>query len=546
MPVGDKPLRFPLRTTPIYSNAYSRRPSEIDCLVENRIFPDTEFSQYQLNLWQGYMRDAELEIPLDKESKNLLRQLFLHTIHMVQEQFEMLPADYDFSKETWFEKTSYTEYEKESLRKEFEQNPELLSKDFICKCFCKQETYPEIKPARPIKSRTDRFKYEVGPEFQAINEILFKHRFFIKKIPLPDRPKYMSELLNKAGVEIDCTDFSKFESHFITIIMRLVEFVFYSYVLFNNKSHHDKMMKICNQVLAAKQIFQYKYFTTSFQATRASGEMCTSSGNGITNFILYTFLCHLKRAVHFAAVFEGDDGASQTMPEESRPTTNDYYDIGWFCKMESFKSFSEASFCGIVSDSEELINITDPFKAVAEVGWTQEKYAFASKLTHLALIRAKGYSMVYQFYRCPILDSLGRYMLRITEHAEVERRMKKLLEKGGICDSYKREILKIAINSSLPPKREIGPKTRELMSRKYNVSEADQVEVERYFDSLNKVQELEPPMDFPELWTKMFELYVIPGSDKQFNLELNSKAEDYLVGLEQLVGPIGFLKTQTH
>jgi hypothetical protein len=224
-------------------------------------------------------------------------------------------------------------------------------------------------------------------------------------------------------------------------------------------------------------------------------------------------------ATYFKGGHEGDDGETATLPASSAPTTMDYFYMGWFCKMEVVSKFSEASFCGIVADEEELINVCDIHKAVAEVGWTGEKYAFSNSKTMLALIRAKGYSMVYQYYRCPVLDALGRYLLRVTDDEAVDRKMRKMIEKGGIADSYKREILKEAIEAGIPPEQPPGPRTRELVQRLYNISELSQVQVEKYFDSLNRVMELEPPLDFPALWKETYENYTSLGYDRTFRDE---------------------------
>jgi len=527
VPIDEFGCRLPPGAVLPYTNFMSSIPGSITNKTNfySSTLPDSRFTQYQLDQWPRILEmiDRQFYISDDfhkpattsQDCIDVFRNLFLHTIHMVQEEFEMAPPDTDFGIEAWLEKTGYAEFEKERLRESYKEDSKLTSKEERCKCFCKAETYPEEKPARPIKSRTDRFKCEVGPAFQVINEYLFKHECFVKKIPLPDRPAYLRNLVDIPGATISCTDFSKFESHFTNIVMNIIEFTFYSYILFKT-TKHDIFMKLVRRVLAGKQHFDFKFFTTSYTATRASGEMCTSSGNGFTNYCVYKFVCRMKGATYAKGGHEGDDGITATLPPTCAPTSSDYFYLGWFCKMENVKKFSEASFCGIVSDDEELINVCDIVKAVAEVGWTGEKYAFASTTTHKALIRAKGYSMVYQYYKCPILDSLGRYMLRITDGDIIEKKMLQMLQRGQIADLYKREILKQAISNGIPPKLECGPRTRELVDRLYKISHQVQLETELYLDSLNSVVQLELPLEFPDLWYKTYEKFTSIGFDSMF------------------------------
>jgi hypothetical protein len=430
-------------------------------------------------------------------------------------EFEPVGPDYDFDSDVWLEKTSYTVKEKESLRKLKEEKPNMDHKDYLCKCFCKAETYIANKHARPIKSTSDRFKIAVGPAFQAINEQLFCHCCFVKKIPVFERPQYIKDLVDFIGYAVDCTDFSTFEAHFISSIMHCVEFVFYSFVL-HLCSCHDSFMGLIKKVLSGRRTFIFKYFTTMFQATRASGEMCTSSGNGFSNYMIYTYLARVKGAFYAKGGHEGDDGITCTKPDSARPTTSDYQLLGWTCKLEAAESFSEASFCGIVSDREDLVNVTDILKAVAEFGWTSEKYAFANELTLKALLRAKGYSMIYQYPGCPVLDALGHYALRVTDDLAVKTRLLQIMQ-TKFEDSYKRNLILQAIefvSMKRPDRKESPPNTRRLVYKKFGVSEQKQLEIESYLDSLSVICPLQIDLDWHPDWVAAYDQYVRPLYDR--------------------------------
>lgn len=503
------------------------RPIEVTPWVESKV-----------KEWPKILKIIRSELPSSGVTEEVLLDLYKHTIHLCQAEFQPVPPEFNISIDEWLETTSYTMKEKESLRNEIEKEPVITNESLKCKCFCKAESYEEYKHLRPIKSRSDRWKVEVGPLFSAVNHVLFHHPCFVKLIPIADRPRYLKELVSFLGCSVDCTDFSTFEAHFIASFMYILEFVFYSYV-FSKNNNHDTFVNKIRPVLSGNQTFKYKYFTTSHRATRASGEMCTSSGNGFANYCLYLYIARIKGAHYAKGGHEGDDGATCTKPNESRPTAKDYDDLGWICKSFSVPTFSEASFCGIVSDQEDLINVTNIKKAICEFGWTSEKYAHASNTTLMALLRAKGFSMVYQYPGCPILDALGHYALRITDTSVVRDRLDRLLQ-SKFLDLYKREILLQAIEkitNERPERKDTPQNTRMLVERIYQISVDKQRQIEMYLDQLDRVQPLCVDLDFPVSWAETWQCYVRPTYDRFWMVNNpNQNARSSLISISQQTG----------
>jgi len=424
-------------------------------------------------------------------------------------EFRRLPPDFDTSVDTWLEGTSYTQADKDKFKKELEIRSNLIKADFACKCFIKAETYPEFKYPRPIKSRTDRFKCRVGPIFQGINDCLFENlKYFIKKIPVADRPKVLKELFGDES-KIDCTDFSSFEAHFIDIMMFAIEFPLYAWITQDLHEGADFMNSIENLL----RINKCKFIDfIIWSMSRASGEMNTSSGNGYSNETLFSYVARVKGALSTKQQFEGDDGIVAAKPTASLPSSGDYEDLGWTCKLISTNDFSEASFCGIVSDRNDLINVCDVRAYVADFGWTRNQYCWANDKTLRALIRAKGYSAIYQYPGCPIIDALGHYALRITNQEEVQRKMMKMYLKGQLADSrYKNQKFQLiieAMKNGIPPRKNTPPDTRLLVEKLFGVSVAKQLEVEAYLDGLNERKTLDIDIPVPEAWTFNSDQYV--------------------------------------
>lgn len=431
-----------------------------------------------------------------------------HSVEMCY-QFEPLPPDYDTTIETWLTKTTYTNKQKDMLKAKYNEDQSFKRKDFSCKSFIKAETYPEFKYPRPIKSRTDKFKVQVGPIFQGINEQLFKNtKWFIKKIPVKDRPRFLKEHLGEAE-RFDCSDFTSFEAHFLDALMYAIEFPFYRYFT-QFLPEKQNFMQFVEKLLEVNKCI-FKDFVI-FSASRASGEMNTSSGNGIANLIVTSYIARAKGAVSMRASFEGDDGIFVVHPIICSPESADYIRLGWNCKHASFDKFSDASFCGILADPEELITVCDVTQYLADFGWTRQQYVGAKNTTLMALLRAKGYSALYQYPQCPIIEALGRYALRVTDSPIVHKKMRKMVRDNKIADSnYKSQLYhKILeeMDNSLPRRQEPGPNTRLLVAEKFGIDAKHQIEIENYLDSLTVAQPLSININVPEVWRLNHELYV--------------------------------------
>lgn len=478
-------------------------------------------------------------VPLAKidETTNVLWDLRKHSIWLAQ-QFEQLKPDFDDTLETWLSKTSYTAAEKQGFRDVLLESECITCKDRYCKCFVKAETYPSYKFPRPIKSRTDRFKAKMGPIFQGINECLFSNtKWFIKKQPVDIRPAVLKERLLPA-TQISLTDFSQFEAHFIDCIMYAIEFPFYCWVTRLLPQHSTFMEELEITLLSSNKCI-FKDFVV-WCMSRASGEMNTSSGNGYTNLCIFLYACRALGAEEARGQFEGDDGATVVKPVECSPTSQDYAKLGWICKMENVQEFSKASFCGIVSDPEDLVNVCDIRAYIADFGWTRHQYMNARPTVLKALIRAKGYSAIYQYPSCPVIEALGRYALRVTNKDYIHTKMVKMIKENKIADSRFKSVKYLdmleKISFKLPRRSEPPENTRKLVSDLYGVTEDQQVQIEDYLDSLEEIQELDINIDVPADWIHNWEVYATddcifpndaPLQIKKFN-ELVSEVAPWL------------------
>lgn len=452
----------------------------------------------------------------------------------VRSNFSPLPYDSDVSLETWLESCPYPAWRKEELKKVWEERGRgLVREDYCCKSFVKDETYPEYKHARGINSRTDAFKCCVGPIFKLIEKVVFQYDAFIKKVPVSKRPDYIMDMLYSVGAEYSQTDYTAFESLFVKEVMEACEFELYDWMT-SQLPDHDWFMGLCHDVLAGENVCKFKYFSVILQATRMSGEMCTSLGNGFSNLMFMLFLCEEVGSRSVIGVVEGDDGLFAI--SGPAPKKSDFESLGLIIKLETHAAIAEASFCGIIFDPDDRCNIRDPLRVLTGFGWTSRAYVNCKGRKFKALLRCKALSLMYQYPGCPIIQALAEYGLRVTTgvtHYDLIH-----VVGGKAVNEYQREILFKAIETPVKPTR-IGMGSRLLVERMFRIPVEDQIRYENYLSGLSSIQPLtagvlDPIM--PRVWADYDRNYVVPLPSSVFYPGLPCRQQWYSSEVCSLTG----------
>lgn len=407
-----------------------------------------------------------------------------------------LSAATDTSFDTWIKNTPYTEARKAELRRKLDEADLDLSKPvpnkyLRVKSFMKDESYPTWKHARAINSRTDEFKALVGPIFQCISDKLFSTKWFIKKIPIADRPQYIIDLLYRVGATYLISDYTSFEAHFIKEMQEDCELQLHRYMTTEIPFGKD-WFNLIKRAKTGTNSIAFKNFTCTLDAKRMSGEMDTSLSNGFSNLMFMLYLMKEAGCVDVEGVIEGDDGLF--VCTGTPPNTQTFLDFGLIIKMGEVSDLNHASFCGMVFDLEERTNVTNPIEELVSFGWTTAQYSKSKKNVHMNLIRAKALSLAYQYPACPILTKLAYKMCQLTASYDSKTFLKK---NSAAFSQYEIELVRKAHdyfdkNGLL---KEPGIKTRSLVSQLYGVSIEDQKSIENYIDNLKTIQ----PLDCPQL-----------------------------------------------
>jgi len=454
------------------------------------------------SLKDSIKRRAGREVPL--ADPVWLEEIRLFTRSWCKGNLTPLAPDSDVSKERWLDNTSYPDWRKKSLLKTWEEGQGVPRKYHRrCKGFPKDECYEGYNYLRIISAREDMSKVDLGAIFKLIEEKVFQHPMFIKKVPVADRPAFIKERLMKPGRVPFCTDFTAFESSFVHAVMEAIEWELYSYMVQHLPTGAD-WLKNVKDVLGGVNEIVFKHFKAYMQAVRQSGEMNTSLGNGFANAMVMLFLC-AKNGTSVDMVVEGDDGLASI--EGEPPTPEQYARLGFIVKLEKPISFARASFCGNVFDEEDLVVVTNPLKVLATAGWTQARYAEAKPSRKMCLLRSKALSMAYQYPQCPIIWKFAQYLLRETKSFEGAWDI--LREKS--VSQWEKERLSEMLKAP-PCFKEPGQRTRQLVADMYGISPQDQIKIEQYFDDLVGLAPIDPPVPFElkkPVWTDYWDRYVV-------------------------------------
>lgn len=406
-----------------------------------------------------------------------------------------LSSDTDSTFETWLMKTAYPEWRKHELAAAWKEcGGRVNARDFKVKSFIKDEVYPEYKHARGINSRTDVFKCFAGPIFKLIEEKVFALEYFIKKIPVADRPKYIYDRLAKDGAKYFEGDYSTFEAHFTKQIMEAAEFQLYEYMT-SELPEGNQWYETMVEVLAGRNFCSYKEFQACVDATRMSGEMCTSLGNGFANLMFLLFLFERAGSKINGLVLEGDDNLISFTGDA--PSQDDFKKLGCVIKFQVRTDLRDSCFCGLLFDPDDLVNITDPYKVLASFGWAGKKYTSCGNKRLKALLRCKALSYLHQYPGSPIIQALALYGLRVTRSFDV----RSFIEKDRALSMWDREKLRAAIETAKLPVRAVPIKTRILMESHFGVSIPRQLHLEQQLDAASYLAPFQfDVLTFPQCW----------------------------------------------
>lgn len=420
----------------------------------------------------------------------------------LEANYTPLEPDTDLTLATWLNQTHYPLWRKKQLvdlansKQNYLEHLDL----FDVKQFVKRETYPESKYHRMINSRADAFKCVYGPLAKALEKEIYKHPAFIKKVPVSERPHYIMENVYRPDAkEYYASDYTSFEANFTPQLMAAVENQMIEYMT-SRLPDQAKWAWIGKHVIAGtNKCSNGLGFTTYVRGTRMSGEMTTSLSNGFSNLMFALFVFKEKGITDVKCVIEGDDGLFSIPPNSEVPTAEDFARLGLKIKLETHKEINTASFCGLIFDPIELTNTADPIQVISEINYCDSRLENARTTKQLAGLKSKALSAKYQYNGCPIIDAYCSWILRKVAHIDSRS--------FDSNDWWTREIMRQAVDGSWKTPTEPQHRTRQLVADKFGITAAEQIEMERFFNSQEELAPWHHPVYSAHCPTQHWENY---------------------------------------
>lgn len=279
--------------------------------------------------------------------------------------------------------------------------------------FLKSECYSAYKDPRLINSRCDEFKSIFGPWCKWMEGFVYELPMFAKHIRVTDRPGVIQDMLAHYPVQF-VSDFSRFESSMRPEIMEAIEFEVYRYFGLPKKFMDTLAGK--NHLCGRRGTFE-----AWVSGTRMSGEMNTSLGNGLTNWLIFAYWAN-EMGVDLVGMVEGDDGIFGTT---IKPDPAYFLKLGFKIEFIFDKPVGEAGFCSSYW-TRDGTTVTDLYRFV-KLGWSFHLPVHASLRKKQELFGAICLSLGYEVGGSPIYWALakkygrpGRVPLDWWEHNEAE------------------------------------------------------------------------------------------------------------------------------
>lgn len=322
------------------------------------------------------------------------------------------------------------------------------------------------------------------PFFQEIDKRIFnhdEHKYFIKGYRPSEIPHI---LLSKMGLgEVMTNDFSSFEAHHSGDYAYVLYYLF-MHMIRGLSSRRPIQVLLKKMVMGVNRI-DGMYFTIALLQRMMSGVLWTSSGNGFLNLMFMSYISQVRGDEYpdvdmmvqwtrssFSGVVEGDDSI---MPKPSWPveeTTSIIRQLGLNAKVEIFESVNKAGFCGVQCDSDSMVSVRDPIKAIRKMQAIPMKYSDSPASVHRALLRGAAISGKDIAGDTPVFGAYCDWVLRATRGYDVERYRVEL-------DSYNRESFDAAVRDKLWQREaNVRPSSRGLVEQLYGIPVALQYELE--------------------------------------------------------------------
>jgi hypothetical protein len=412
--------------------------------------------------------------------------------------------------EDWLDGSSYSQAEKDRLRRANEEFGESDSPGDLAKRFkrirgiIKAEFYDAFKPPRVIGSRNDYAKIFFGPLIKSIEKKVYPllcnpdgTSYFIKGKPVAEWAAHVLDHLVVNGAKYLTSDYKAFEGSFVPDLMAMCEYQLYRYM---TRHLGTAKTKLFGKMIMSRCIYTFEEWK-GMASTRCSGDVNTSLGNGFSNLCFALYACYLSGITpsRVRAMVEGDDGLF-VLP--FLPDLSPLRRLGLTMTWQMHDSINTASFCGMRFDPVTRTNLVDPRNKLLNTPYVlgPQNVGFGPR-KKAAYLHAKALSLLVCHPICPIVTAYARCLIRLTPVSAGE-------EAWGLARMDSWHMSRLG-HLSLPQSIEIPVSTRVLFSSMFSISVEEQIRWEKFFDAKADLRPYSIDLGFSDTQRRVFERYVV-------------------------------------
>lgn len=456
--------------------------------------------------------------------------------------FRPIDPSTDRSVETWLQSRNWPQSRKKQVLEAWLAGAG--DYDYQIKAFIKAENYVSWKDPRFICPTNDYMKAKCGPIVSLMEEQVYALPCFVKKVPQKMKLEWIVQQLigYLSTIECDITSCEATERDALFAMMEYMdtqftidlpegpEFVRDQGILMGvYRQMDDALVRVNERTVKCDGI------TIAGNENLNSGMMSTSKRTALKCAMIFMYLrekisgvkledvAGLPELRHVDAglnciytlpnMHEGDDALAAAERDEA-VTALHYAAVGMKSEPRVGYDITGTDFCSLIFDEHELVAVTDVREAYVNFGWAGAEYASCGTKRKRELIRAKSFSLLYQYPGCPILHDLAMAGLRATHGVDLRR----FFAVKGHTSSYVMEqyfeawtaLRGVPLRHLAKLKSACGMRTRLLVERLFGVSVDAQRRAETELAAINEIRPLAvlDPSCFPESWVQYNLLYV--------------------------------------
>jgi len=406
--------------------------------------------------------------------------------------------------EEYLEETKYTRKTKEFMRMRWDDMDRLVGARVFDKAsFVKHERYPGFKYPRGIHACSFEEKCFAGPAVKSVEKAVYSQlaQYFLKGVPTHMKASELQKRLYLSHGLYLGLDVTAWESSITPDIADACEVQ----LIWHMIGHLDKVVaKFITTDMTMRHKLRYRKFRIKGVTGRMSGDLWTSLANGFTNLMLVKFVCS-KLGYDPVGVVEGDDGLFRM--DGPVPTKEMFGALGFDSKIEVFTELGMAGFCKM-KFSESGTQVTDIIERLTKFGWTADVRATDSRIW--SLLFTKALSLKAEYPHCPVLGPFADYVIRVCKASGTKLRLTFDEDRGWNQMKIDNAARWLDVRSDPPLD------ARLFVERLYLLTVPEQLRLERWFGSLDRIVPIDHPIvctRLPVEWRQCYDWYVAGGSD---------------------------------